>query len=201
MWARQVILSRLPAPHPTPHNLIDGVGGGGVGLHLYHSRVAPTILIFPSVQEQSGHMPPAHSTTAILVGREVEKKFHYFRPCFLWILACQSRRESNGHTEIPSLHALSSSLFSGVAKKARLARHCVNDTVKRPKWSATPQCSLLLSALLSRAHLGYQGNRLENMPVVWKRRSQHLALTDKNLDPLRIWFCQTPMSIQSTPIL
>jgi len=51
----------------------------------------------------------------------------------LIILACQSRRENNSHEEILSLHALSSLLPPGVAKKARLARHCVNDTVKRPK--------------------------------------------------------------------
>lgn len=153
----------------------------------------------PQCRSEVGTCHQHISTTAIPVGREVEKKFHYFPPCFLW--PSLPARAGGKVTATWRYHLCSSSLFSGVAKKARLASHCVNDTVKRPKWSATPQCSLLLSALLSRAHLGYQGNRLENMPVVWKRRSQHLALTDKNLDPLRIWFCQMLMSIQSTPIL
>lgn len=42
----------------------------------------------------------------------------------------------NSQTEIVSLHALSfnaSLLSSGVVKKSRPARHCVNETVKRPK--------------------------------------------------------------------
>lgn len=39
------------------------------------------------------------------------------------------------------------------------------------------------------------------MSVVWKRRSQHLAFTDKNLNPLRIWFRQMLIATQSTPIL
>lgn len=141
-------------------------------------------------------------TTTILAGAEVEEQIlssSLLSMLSLIIPACQSRRENNGHMEILPLHALSALLSSGAAKKSRLAGYCVNDTVKRPKWSATAQPSLLLSALLSHSPLGNQGNRLENMPVVWERRSQHLAFADKNLERLRTRFCQTLMATQSTP--
>lgn len=89
----------------------------------------------PHCRSQVGTCHQYISTTAILPGGEVGKEIpsSFLSVLSPVILACKNRRENNGHMEILSLRALSSLLSSGVAKKARLARHCVNDTVKRPK--------------------------------------------------------------------
>lgn len=123
------------------YNLIDGVGDGGARLHLYHSLLVfffqscSSDPDFPLAASKAGTCLQHINTEAILVGGEADKEIPplFLSMLSLIILDCWSRRESNSHTEILSLHAFSSLLSSGVVKQAGPARHSVNDTVKRSK--------------------------------------------------------------------